>query len=193
MLNPNCSEQVFRLSGSLEEIKAYILQMIEIVRYEYKSEGFLSKTIEDELETAKLRVKLANSTEDLEEIFFPFTCNYETFFTADVDGILVSTCNNHDWSIIPKVDEYLDYWDAGDIHYTRLLKEDSEYLYFQRVIKERLKVLKPKEWSQIVAEHIIDSREDIDILTKVVYRNGKQYLGIPFSKECRLVLCKIIE
>ena len=192
MLNPNCSEQVFRLSGSLEEVKAYILQMIEIVRYEYKSEGFLSETLEKSIDIAKQRVKLANSTEDLEEIFFPFTCNYETFFTADVDGILVSTCNNHDWSIIPKVDEYLDYWDASDIHYATLLKDDNRYLYFERTNGRRVKVLKPKEWSQIAVDEL-RSHGDIDIITKIVYKNGKKYLGIPFSRECRLVLCKIIE
>jgi len=113
-LNPNCSEEVFRLTGSLKDIKKQMLNMAEWIEGEYTGtygDGpieKLSPQIKTSLNDLRKKIKDAKSLEDLELIVIDFTCNYETFFKAKEGDLLVATCNNYSWGNVEKEDVYGD-------------------------------------------------------------------------------------
>ena len=99
-LNPNCSEEVFRLSGSIEDIKREIINMLDCIKEEYLGEGMDSwrnRTLK-EIKDMKKNIKKIENINELWNFMFPFTCNYETYFRPNKDGTVdVATCNNHIW------------------------------------------------------------------------------------------------
>lgn len=130
-LYPNCSEQVFRLSGDLEDIKAGVLQMLDIWEKEngdYDNQNGVSKRKMVELRENINKIK---NVKDFEKICFAFTCNYPTFFKEEDNSLIVATCNNHEWSeggldYEDLDDEKYDYYDiAGKISFEAILEEDD--------------------------------------------------------------------
>ncbi len=95
ILNPNCSESVFKLSGNLGDIKKEVLKMLDLWQIEAVRDGFSPRR--KEIKDLKERIKNIKNLEEFEFVVFEFTCNYETYFKEEKGDLLVATCNNHDW------------------------------------------------------------------------------------------------
>jgi len=114
LLNPNCSETVFRLTGTVEDIKGEMNNMLDWIKQEYTQFGAekLRPQIAKQIKQIRKDIKKAKTLEELEEIYIAFTCNYETFFKKDGDDLLVATCNNYNW-------DNVNMEDAGQIEQGR--------------------------------------------------------------------------
>lgn len=139
ILNPSCSESVFKLTGSFKAIKREVLNMLDIAEQDYK-DGCDMKVEKERKEYADYKkrvdekrkeVSKIKALDDFRLVVFPFTCNYETFFKPDKNDLIVATCNNTDWEGMDM--EYLDsdkvgqgYYDiAGYENYNILCKGDG--------------------------------------------------------------------
>lgn len=138
ILNPNCSESVFRLTGSFKEIKNSVLQMLDIVDKDHKKDTNIADKQEREwYENFKKRVaekrkeiEKITTLEEFRMVVFPFTCNYETFFKPDKDDLLVATCNNTDWSDLDKINENEEeYFKIAGYEYYNLLCFGDGWIY----------------------------------------------------------------
>lgn len=148
VLNSNCSECVFRLTGSFEDIKKEMFNILEWTRKEYcgevgdsevedgvKKPQPLHPNIAKSIAEVKQKIEDAKTLEDFEKIVIEFTCNYETFFKEDEngDGLLVATCNNYTYDDVKKKDVYdedLDYYKvAGKTSYVLKNKIDGHYVF----------------------------------------------------------------
>jgi len=126
ILNPNCSESVFKLSGGLEEIKTEVLKMIDIWQNEAKNDGYNQR--KKEIKKLRERIKNIKNLEEFEFVVFEFTCNYETYFKEDKGDLLVATCNNHDWDDVnssPLSED--DYSKIAEKDYYKLIFHAGEY------------------------------------------------------------------
>lgn len=115
ILNPNCSEEVFRLIGSLEDVKREVINMLECIREEYSNdeESKWKTRVLSQIKERKKRIEDIKSIDEFIEISFPFTCNYDTYFEPDGDYLNVATCNNHIWDRV----DYEKIPDVDDGHY----------------------------------------------------------------------------
>ena len=120
ILNPSCSEEVFRLTGNLEDIKGEVLTMLDIIE---KDDGYKQ-------DRKKLIKKIKNITnlKEFEAVVFEFTCNYPTYFKREGDDLLVATSNNYEWDSIDYEPE-----DEDERHkianekYYELIFQDEKY------------------------------------------------------------------
>jgi hypothetical protein len=111
ILNPSCSEEVFRLRGNLEEIKTEVNHMLDDVYTDYSSDSSDKPWLENvkkQIAEKRKQIAEADKLSDFESIYFPFTCNYETFFKPDGEDLLVATCNNHPWDTVNYIPENSD-------------------------------------------------------------------------------------
>jgi len=144
ILNPNCSEEVFKLEGTLEEIKREILKMLDIVAEEYASP---SGKIPAEIKKMKKVIKNLKSLEELRDICFPFTCNYATYFNPipKENTVEVATCNNHVWDDVNRKSIFGDsgeeYHRISRVKYYNILKGCDKYLVLKRDYDEKPKYL----------------------------------------------------
>jgi hypothetical protein len=136
MLNPNCSETVFRLEGSFKEIKKQVSNLIKWTEMEYDGsvgdgprEKLTSEMVK-QFNEVKKQLKDAKTLEEIEQIVITFTCNYETFFKqSGEDVLLVATCNNYTYDNVSKFDSNDDYWDvAGKTTYDVKEIYDGSYI-----------------------------------------------------------------
>lgn len=125
-LYPNCSEMTFRLSGDFEEIRIQMFNIVEWIEGEYSGkygDGEKEKIhprIKKSIATLREKIKNATTLEDFEKLVIEFSCNYETFFKADGDDLLVATCNNYEWENVDKEETGEEYYDiAGSTSYKR--------------------------------------------------------------------------
>jgi len=131
ILNPNCSEEVFRIHGDLETIKREILKMIDAILEDYDRTP-------KEISNMKNRIKNLKSLDELKEISFQFTCNYPTYFkpNSELDYVDVATCNNHDWLNIDKEDIPGDpnslYHEISNTAYYDIVKSTREYIVLKK-------------------------------------------------------------
>lgn len=138
ILNPNCSETVFRLTGDFKEIKKQVYNLIEWVEMEYDGragDGPKQKLDEQHLKMFKdLRdqVKVTTTLKEIEQIVISFTCNYETFFKEKDGDLYVATCNNYNYDNVDKneaVDIEDDYYTiAGKTNYDVIEKYDESWI-----------------------------------------------------------------
>lgn len=140
ILSPNCSEQVFRLEGDLEEIRKEILKMIDIVEEEWTQEGSLDKNNKKILDDKRKEINAITDIDDFDDLIFPFTCNYETYFEVRDDGVNigvdVATCNNSDWDDVDYVSCNREYWDiAREVSY-EVMAQDSDWIYIKRLYED---------------------------------------------------------
>ena len=144
ILNPNCSEEVFKLEGTLEEIKREILKMLDIVAEEY---AMPSGKIPTEIKKMKKVIKNLKSLEELRDICFPFTCNYPTYFNPipEEDAVEVATCNNHIWDDVNREnilgDPAEEYHRISRVKFYNILKGCNQYLVLKRDYNEKSKYL----------------------------------------------------
>lgn len=135
-LNPNCSEEVFRLTGDLESVKKEILKMIDIVEIEYKTDGITSEEWNKIFNDKRKEIKKVKSIEEFGEIIISFTCNYETYFNPDYgddDSLWVATCNNHDWDGINKINENDErYHEVAGYTYYLIKLKGRNWLYLKK-------------------------------------------------------------
>jgi len=202
-LYPNCSEMVFRLSGDFEDIRTQMYNIVEWTEGEYSGKygggpkEKLHPKINKSIATLREKIKNAITLEDFEQIVIEFTCNYETFFKADGDDLLVATCNNYEWDNVDK--EYAEeeyYQVAGSTSYKRhktiddyiILKhsypDDDEsddkplFIFPDKSFSLKYKDYSPDEVSVVIRKDIafiikdnqlikIDEIKDEDILTKL--------------------------
>lgn len=165
ILNPSCSEEVFKLTGSFKVIKDEVLKMLDILEDdERKSTNMKDKEnrkyhneYKKRIVEKRKEVKAVKTLEDFRMIVFPFTCNYETFFKPDNNDLIVATCNNTDWSGIGKesmdVEEYFNI--AGYVYYELLCKGDG-WIYVHLKYDEKGGLHKP----------VIFKSKDVIILDK---------------------------
>ena len=177
ILNPNCSEQTFKLSGDLEEIKAEVLKMLDVVQKEYQEDGSDRKDIKELRE----RIKNIKDLKEFELVVFEFTCNYETYFKEDKGNLLVATCNNHDWDDVnyfPLSDEY--YGKIADEEYYKLIFQEDNY-----VIAEKSYGKKEK----LIFFEVEDIQFERDKTLKLIKKRGVFYI----SRDNQLVEIKEIK
>jgi len=135
ILNPNCSEQVFRLSGDLEYIKKQVLNMIDCIENEDRKPTAHWKKIYDD---ARKKVKNVKTLGDFQKIGFTFTCNYETFFVPENDTLVVATCNNHIWDSVdyePMNQE--SYYEYVKYNYYDIIAEGKTWIAIQNKDKSK--------------------------------------------------------
>ena len=144
ILNPNCSEEVFKLEGTLEEIKREILKMLDIVAEEY---AMPSGKIPTEIKKMKKVIRNLKSLEELRDICFPFTCNYTTYFNPipKENTVEVATCNNHIWDGVNRKSIFGDsgeeYHRISRVKFYDVLKGCDKYLILKRSYDEKAKYL----------------------------------------------------
>ena len=126
ILNPNCSEEVFKLIGNVEEVKKEVLKMLDIVESDFAS-GHRNKAISK----ARKTIKAIKTLEEFREIAFTFTCNYDTFFRPDHNGISVATCNNHDWTEVNTCHSSEDYYDIAIKRTYNKLKRGKKWVLLE--------------------------------------------------------------
>lgn len=91
-LQSNCSECVFRLTGTFKDIKEQVMNMIDCIEKDRKDSGYeKEKELMDELRN---KVKAINDLNEFNFFMIEFTTNYETFFREKDGDLLVATCNN---------------------------------------------------------------------------------------------------
>lgn len=132
ILNPNCSEEVFRLTGTLDEIKSEVLKMLDIIEDEYIDEGYKQK---GELDYKRNEIKNIKSLDEFRDVIFPFTCNHETYFKPRKSGDLdVATCNNHDWTGIDKLNMFSqdDYRKIAGYEYYTIKIRGRNWVYIEK-------------------------------------------------------------
>ncbi len=95
MIFPSCSEMVFKLQGSLDDIKKEVNKMLDAIIKEKAEYG--GDIGENKYNKLRERIKNITNLEDFEKIVFEFTCNYATHFKKKENDLLVATCNNTDW------------------------------------------------------------------------------------------------
>jgi hypothetical protein len=114
ILNPSCSETVFRLKGDLGKIKTEVNHMLDDIYTDYStssSDKAWFNDIKKQISEKREQIAKVEKLNDFENIYFPFTCNYETFFKPDGEDLLVATCNNHPWDTVEYIPE-----DSDDRH-----------------------------------------------------------------------------
>lgn len=179
ILQPSCSESVFRLTGNLEEIKDEVLNMLDIIKVDYK-DGINMKNKQDRewWESHKKRVayqrkeisKIKN-LKDFRMIVFTFTTNYETFFKPDKEDLIVATCNNIDWNdlnIIKGNDE--DYHKIAGYDYYKLLCSGNGWMYVSN---------KEKKVSPVIfkLQYQLSLDVELDKTIKII-KKGKQFFYV---------------
>jgi len=158
ILNPNCSEEVFRLSGTVEDIKREIINMLDCVRDEYyaESDDKWRKPILKRIRDMKKRVKAITDIDELWSIIFNFTCNYETYFRPSVDlgdiYVDVATCNNHIWDRVDK--EY--YPDNSDNSYYEVSGREHMKLISKGYKWVLLGEMDNEDWSKITKYRLFE-------------------------------------
>jgi len=93
-LNPNCSETVYRISGTLRQIKQSMFQLIDQMKTE--EGGYKHKA--KELDLIKADIGAAHALNELEQIWIPFTGSYETFFKVENPTTLAMATERGLWS-----------------------------------------------------------------------------------------------
>lgn len=138
ILNPNCSEEVFKLTGTLDEIKAEVQKMIDIVEDEYNSAEW-SDMLDDEVnyDYKREEIRQIKSLDEFRDMIFPFTCNYETYFQPmDYDELIVATCNNHDWDNLIKENMYDsdggEYYKYANYRYYIVKLRGNNWVYLEK-------------------------------------------------------------
>ena len=154
ILNPNCSEECFRLSGNLKDIKTEVLKMLDLIGGNRK----------------KLREKIKNITNlnEFENIVFEFTCNYPTYFKEEDGGLLVATCNNHSWEDSVNFDyEDTDRWD-----------EIANENYYKLIFKEKNCVIAEQEYGnkKLVFLEVEEIKFEYDKTFKLIEKKGVLYI-----------------
>ena len=143
ILQSNCSEESFKLSGSLSQIKSEVKKMLKVWGNDRDDESkkwseYTKNTVAEQTSI----IEATTSLKDFEAIVWSFTCNYETFF-REINGELhVATCNNHPWddgniNSSPSEFEYYDLRDR-DSYYLRMYSpsgndKDNEIVIEQKV------------------------------------------------------------
>jgi hypothetical protein len=136
VLNPNCSEQVFRLAGSLEEIKEQVINMVKLVREERREEGYLKTEEDKKIYKDKIKeIKAIKTLDEFIDLFFDFTCNYETFFKPNGSDLLVATCNNHTWSdSVDYIEDSREYYDVANHRYFQIVAKEKDWILIKQDI-----------------------------------------------------------
>lgn len=135
ILNPNCSESVFKLSGGLEDIKKEVLKMLDIWQNEAKNDGYNQR--KKEIKRLRERIRNIKKLEEFEFVVFDFTCNYETYFKEDKGNLLVATCNNHDWDDVnssPLSND--DYYKIAKDNLYKLIFQEGNYVIAKKDFSE---------------------------------------------------------
>lgn len=146
----NCSEECFRLTGNLEEIKESVIKMLDAWVSEQKKEEINFKEAhkdgdaepyvwwKTQLSKVKKLKKIVENIKNISEfegIYFPFTTNYETFFQEDNEDLIVATCNNENWNEYLEFEEEKpdDYWDYARIaYYDKIVFQNEKFLILKR-------------------------------------------------------------
>lgn len=168
ILNPNCSEQVFKLLGDLEEIKAEVLKMLDCWQQEQRDDG--DNPLKKEIKELRERIKNIKDLKEFELVVFEFTCNYETYFKEDKGDLLVATCNNHDWDGVNHIQL------SSDDYYSRIAKED----YYKLVFQEGNYVITKEEYGKgklMFFEIGEDIQFEQDKTLKLIKRKGVLYIS----------------
>lgn len=129
ILNPSCSEMVFRLKGSLKDIRTEVLKMLDII---LKGDG-LNKSILKKIEKSKEKINNVKNLEEFNLINFDFSWDYDTYFKKEGADLLVATTRNEDWDelnidIIDEDEESYSYWDVAGLKTYKELFCDERYL-----------------------------------------------------------------
>lgn len=112
---PNCSEMCFKLTGTLNEIKSEVLNMLDEIEGDCKGYG-KGYTHKEDIKQLRETVKAIKKISEFSMINIPFTTNYETFFAPDKnDNLKVATCNNISW-------DKVDYIPLDESEYDKIAK-----------------------------------------------------------------------
>ena len=135
IIQPSCSEQVFKLTGNLEEIKQEVLKMLDVWQKESEENNFDIR--DKEIKDLRKRIKNIKDLEEFELIIFEFTCNYETYFKKSGKDLRVATCNNHDWDEINCIPESSDdYHKVAHYNYYKLIFKEGNYAVVKKEFEE---------------------------------------------------------
>lgn len=133
ILQSNCSETAFRLTGTLQDIKNEVLKMLDIWENDEVGNSTYKTSKKEELTELRKRINDIKDLEEFEILQFDFTTNYETYFKGDGEDLLVASCNNHDWDNVNSEfmdsEEYYNIREGGKYH---IAFEDDKYVLAQK-------------------------------------------------------------
>ena len=143
ILNPNCSETVFRLTGSLNDIKREVLNMLkDIKENNHTNNTSYNIKVEAEIQNKIQQVKAVKSLREFEDIVFPFTTNYETFFKQDGNNLDVGTCNNISFDSVTKHGSNKEYYSIAKGDYWTIKLQEEKWIYVENKNTHEKKVFK---------------------------------------------------
>ena len=143
ILNPNCSEQVFRLTGSLNEIKKEVLNMLKDIKDDNHSDDIVYQTkVDAEIQNKIQQVKAIKNLREFEDIVFPFTTNYKTFFKQDGNDLDVGTCNNIGFNSVTFSNSNKDYYTIAKGDYWTIKLQEEKWIYIENKNTHEKKIFK---------------------------------------------------
>jgi len=164
ILNPNCSEAVFKLKGSLDDLKHEVINMIKEMKVVILKgmDGKYKKHWEEKINEKIKEVKNIKKLSDFDYFLIPFSPNYTTSFSPLGNGeLLVATCNNLDYDSVNKIPMDSDsYWDVAKI---------SFYMIKSMGIKKDWIVVQTENEKEVILEtknkKIINDRTPLEMKT----------------------------
>jgi hypothetical protein len=187
ILQSNCSEEVFRLTGTFQDIKKQLLNMVTAIEKDRRKED------------PKLRKKIQaiKNLKEVEDIFIP-TTNYNTYFKQTSDGdLMVATCNNVNWDCVNFEPSNQSYYSIASKIYCLVLMADEKHIVLQNLYTEFKK--EEKNYYVLVNPGISDEELNASIIGHIeLFKRGTQMMIatdnrlIPVSEEKNEELCKKI-
>src|SRR3989338_2198816 len=194
ILNPNCSEAVFKLSGSLDEIKSEVLKMLDIIEEDYRKDTDMKDKqsrewyhhLQKRLQDKRDEIKNIKHLDEFKMVVFPFTVNYETFFKPDKDNnLMVATCSNTDWDDLNKEGISDEYYSIANCNYYDLVCKGKEWVRVKRIDGGKINLF---NFEPINGEMLKIDNDEINV--KVINVKAHTYIVLDRKIEVREITDK---
>lgn len=134
LLNPNCSEMVLKLNGTLDDIKSNVIKMAKAIYEEDEDNEALKEYCKN--------IENINNIDEFESLVINDRCDYPTVFKKEKDSLKVGTTRNITWEDYDVDYETVSTEEEDDYH------EVSQNIYYKLLFREGNKIVAKEEYSK---------------------------------------------